>query len=77
MKNLKKIGMYSDDIDLFMRSQYYKDAEEFLSIVILDIDNNIYENIMDLAAQIPFLKKREIEMLKSHFSFKKQLRMVA
>lgn len=77
MKNFKKVGMYTNDIELFKRSLYYKDADEFLSIVMLDIDNNLYENITDLLAQIPFLKKREIEKLRSHFSSKKQLKMVA
>lgn len=77
MKNLKKVGMYSDDIDLFKRSLYYKDANEFLRIVMLDVDNNFYENFNDLLAQIPFLKKREIEKLISHFSSKTDLRLVA
>lgn len=77
MKNFKIIGLYSDDIELFMRSLYYKDVDEFLNLVMLDIDNNLYENFMDLLAQIPFLKNREIEKLRSHFSSKKQFRLVA
>lgn len=77
MNQNKIVDIYSADIEFFKRYLYYKDADEFLSIVMLDIDNNFYENINDLLIQIPFLKKCEIEKLKSHFDSKTVLDMVA
>ena len=73
----KKASIYSADIEVFKRSLYYKDADGFISILMLDIANNVYENMNDLMAQIPFLKKGEIEKLESYFNSEKNLRMVA
>ena len=77
MKLNEKVGIYSDNIEDFKRSQYYKDANEFISILMLDIDNNFYENMRDLLAQISFLKKAEFDKLEAYFNSKRHLRIVA
>jgi len=77
MIQLKKVGIYSADIEVFKRSLYNKDADRFLSILMFDIANNVYENMNDLMAQIPFLKKYEYKKLESCFNSEKHLRMVA
>ncbi|BBE18556.1 hypothetical protein AQPE_2719 [Aquipluma nitroreducens] len=73
----EKAGIYSVDIEVFKRSLYYKDADGFISILMLDIANNVYENMNDLFAHIPFLKKYEYKKLESYFNSEKPLRMVA
>ena len=77
MNLVEKVGIYSDNIEFFKRSQYYNDANEFIRILMLDIDNNFYENMCDLLAQISFLKQREYEQLDSYFNSKMHLRIVA
>ena len=71
------IMYYPQDIEDFKLSLYNNDANYFIRILMLDIANNVYENMNDLMAQIPFLKSSEYEMLKSYFNSKKHLRMVA
>ena len=71
------IMYYPQDIEDFKLSLYNNDANYFIRILMLDIDNNFYENMRDLLAQISFLKKPEFDKLESYFNSKRHLRMVA
>lgn len=72
-----KIGIYAVDIDVFKRSLYCKDPDEFMSILMFDIDNQIYETMDDLTVQVPFLRKCENEKLRSYFNSEEHLRRAA
>ena len=73
----KEVCIYSNDIEVFKLSLYRKDPDEFMSILMFDIDNQIYETMHDLTVQIPFLRKFEYEKLRSYFNSEEHLRRAA
>lgn len=73
----KEVCIFSHDIQVFKQSLYLKDPDKFMSILMFDIDNQIYETMVDLTAHIPFLRKCEYEKLSSYFNSEEHLRMVS
>lgn len=73
----KEVGIYAVDIEVFKRSLYCKYPDEFISILMFDIDNQIYETMDDLTVQNPFLRKCEYEKLRSYFNSEEHLRRAA
>ena len=52
----------SSNIDIFKQEMYLLDSEQFLNDLIQDIHCNIYESLIDLVIQVPFLNKKEYSL---------------